>query len=457
MRPKVLRSVATLLLIACALTPQLARAKLIVGRIVVKGDIKTSERVLSARMHLRPGDEVTFEALHSAEERLIESELFSHARVYLDLPRAEAAHRMYVDFKDTAVDVHVEATEKQSWFVVPIGSFGSGNYAGGAAYGDRNFQGQGVQVLTAGQIGQTRSVLFFAFRDPLLVDAPITWGAAGILRYEQIRFFSQHREVLSVPTWVGGGEADIGWVLSPHFSVSIGFSARYQQVHEPELKAPEATIPVVNTLSGRIFRQVFQATYDNTVAPVGLRKGVRVLMKNEVADRFWGSEFDYNKFEGRVEVYGRIRWNYPSLILKTVLNFPTSSRGVPITEMLRIGGANLRGYLFNEFHGDTLVSAQLEDQVVVLSGVKVPLTRTRFNVAAAAFVDAASLLERHPGGTAVDLPVEPRPKLRDIHTSVGAGLRIILPGVAIPALKADLGYGIDVRSFGLTVSVGGGM
>lgn len=452
-----LRRIAATLLLAGTLTPQSARARLIVGRIVVKGEAKTSERVLAARMHLRPGDEVTFEALRSAEERLMESELFTNARVYLDLPRAEAAHRMYVDFKDAAVDVHVEVTEKQSWFVVPVGSFGSGNYAGGVAYGDRNVQGQGIQLLTAAQWGQSRSFVFAGLRDPLLFDAPITWGAAGLLRYEQIRFFSQHREVLSVPTWVGGGEADLGWVLSPHFYVSLGFSARYQQVHEPEVKAPEAAVPVVNTLSGRIFRLVFQASYDNTVAPVGLRKGVRVLMKNEVADRFWGSEFDYNKFEGRVEVYGRIRWNYPSLVLKTVFDFPTSSRGVPITEMLRIGGPNLRGYLFNEFHGDTLVSAQLEDQVVVLSGVKVPLTRTRFNVAAAAFVDAASLLERHPGGTAVDLPVEPRPKLRDIHTSVGAGVRIIVPGVAIPAIKADIGYGIDVRSFGLTVSVGGGI
>ena len=32
----------------------------------------------------------------------------------------------------------------------------------------------------------------------------------------------------------------------------------------------------------------------------------------------------------------------------------------------------------------------------------------------------------------------------------------ILPGIAIPAIKADLGYGIDVRSFAVTVSIAGG-
>jgi hypothetical protein len=38
-------------------------------------------------------------------------------------------------------------------------------------------------------------------------------------------------------------------------------------------------------------------------------------------------------------------------------------------------------------------------------------------------------------------------------TNIGAGFRVILPGIAIPAIKADLGYGIDVRSFAVTVSI----
>ena len=40
--------------------------------------------------------------------------------------------------------------------------------------------------------------------------------------------------------------------------------------------------------------------------------------------------------------------------------------------------------------------------------------------------------------------------------SIGAGFRVILPGIAIPAIEADLGYGIDVHSFAVTVSIAGG-
>jgi len=49
-----------------------------------------------------------------------------------------------------------------------------------------------------------------------------------------------------------------------------------------------------------------------------------------------------------------------------------------------------------------------------------------------------------------------RSKLGDIHASVGGGVRVILPGVVVPALKIDLGYGIDVRDVAVTVSIAGG-
>ena len=410
----------------------------------------------SLRMNLRPGDRVDFDAITNAEQRLIETDLFTTAHVYLDMPAAEAARRMYVDVEDTIVDVHVEVAEKQSWFMAPIGSFGSGDYAGGVAYGDQNFLGHDVQLVSAAQLGQSRSFVFAGYRDPLVIGAPLTWGVDGLYRNEQIRFFANHQRVLQVPTLVGGGAAEFGWVLSPHLQGVFGFSARYQRVQTAEVLLPDATLPAYNPRSGRIFLFVFQMRYDNTTAPEGLRRGARLLLKNEVSDQYWGSQFDYFKFEVRSELYGRIAWNYPSLLLQTVFDFPTSGRGVPITEMLRVGGPNLRGYLVNEFHGDTLVRAQLEDQAVVLRSLPLPFVDTRFNVAAAKFIDVAALLERHPGGTAVDLPGQPRAKFSDFHTSVGAGFRVILPGVAIPAIKADLGYGIDVHSFAVTVSIAGG-
>ena len=49
-----------------------------------------------------------------------------------------------------------------------------------------------------------------------------------------------------------------------------------------------------------------------------------------------------------------------------------------------------------------------------------------------------------------------RSKLADIHASFGGGVRVILPGVVIPALKVDVGYGVDVRDVAVTLSIAGG-
>ncbi len=366
---------------------------------------------------------------------------------------------MYLDDTDYPIEVVVEATGKQPWFIFPTASFGSGDWASGVAYANQNLLGRDVQLISAGQIGQSCSYAFVGYRDPLVVGAPLTYAVSALYRREQIRLFANHAMVMQVPTVVAGGDGQIGWVLTPHTRASLGVSARYQTVKPAQGLAPDAIPLPYNSRGGRIFLLQFQFQYDNTRAEEGLRQGILLFLKNEVSDRYWLSDFDYSKFETRAELYGHYWWNYPSLILKMVLDYPTSDHGVPVTEELRIGGPDLRGYLINEFHGDTLFSAQIEDQAVLLR-LRVPWTRTRFNVAAAIFVDAATLLDRHPGGTTVpppdSSPSPVRSKLDDIHASVGGGVRFILPGVVVPAVKIDVGYGIDVRDVAVTVSIAGG-
>ena len=450
---------AGLILVCCAAWPTSAAARLVVDHVAVRGATGVTTRVLATRMHLYPGDPVDFVVLKAAEQRLIESDLFSSVRVFIELPTTEAVRCMYLDDIPYPVEVVVEAVGKLTWFLFPTASFGSGDWAGGLAYANQNLFGRDVHLLAAGQIGQSRNYALLEYTDPLVAGAPITYSVNGLYRQEQIRFFANHTQVMQVPTTVIGGGALIGWVLSPHTRAHLGLAARRQTVSPAQGLAADAAPLPYNSRSGRIFLLQFQIQYDDTAAREGIRHGIRVRLKNETSDRYWGSDFDYSKFEARVELYGRYAWNYPSLILCGVLVYPTSDHGVPVTELLRVGGPNLRGYLTNEFHGDTLASLQAEDQAVLLH-LRIPWTKVPFNVAAAIFVDAATLLERHPDGTTVPPPdIAPPPvrsKLNDIHASFGGGLRIILPGVAIPAFKVDLGYGIDVHSVAVTVSIAGG-
>lgn len=111
--------IAGLLVLTLAAMPAPAQARIVVDRIVMRGSADVATRVLAARMHLYSGDTLDFSVLRAAEQRLVESDLFSRVRVFIDLPTAEAVRRMFLDDTTHPVEVVVEAVGKQSWFVFP--------------------------------------------------------------------------------------------------------------------------------------------------------------------------------------------------------------------------------------------------------------------------------------------------------------------------------------------------
>jgi outer membrane protein assembly factor BamA len=436
--------------------PAPAQAKLVLGQLVLHGIGKTRDDAFLARMRLRPGDPIDYSVLAAAEERLVACGLFVSVRVWLDMPREQAVRKMYLEERPEPTDVHVTADEKVSWFVFPTGSLGGGDKAAGVVYGDQNQDGHGRQVIAAAQYGESKSYLLGGFRVPIVAFAPLTYAFDAVLRLETFRFYDSHRLVMDVPTRVMGGEGQVGWVVTPTVRAMVGAMYNSIGVFTQHGADPTAVAPAYNPAFGNLVVLQLYVLYDDTAAPEGLRHGTRISLKNEVSDRFWKSDFDYVKLDFQMELYGRWGSTYPSMVFRSVVNYPTSDRGVPITQLLRAGGSDLRGYVVNEFHGDTLMVVQLEAQVPVFKGIKVPLTSSTLNVAAAAFVDTGILLERHPGGIAGATARAPVPKFSDFHTGLGAGLRLLVPGVAIPAVKLDVAYGIDVKDYAVTVSIAGG-
>jgi outer membrane protein assembly factor BamA len=436
--------------------PAPAQAKLVLGKLVLHGITKTKDDAIFARMRLRPGDPVDDATLKAAEEGLVACDLFVTVRVWLDLPRADAVQKMYLQAAPEPVDVHVTGEEKISWFVFPTGSFGGGDKAAGLVYGDQNQDGHGRQVVAAAQYGESKTYLLAGVRVPIVAFAPLTYAFDAILRLNTFRFYDDHRLVLHVPTRVMGGEGQVGWVVTPTVRALVGAMYNRVAVFSPQRDDASVAAPAFNAAEGNLVVLQLYLQYDDTAAPEGLRRGTRIALKNEVSDGFWKSDFDYVKLDFQLELYGHWGRTYPSMVFRSVLNYPTSERGVPITELLRAGGADLRGYIVNEFHGDTLMLVQLENQVPIWKGVGVPLTSIKLNVAAAVFLDTGAVLERHPGGIAGATARAPTPALADFHTGLGAGVRLLVPGVAIPALKLDIAYGIDVRDYAFTLSIAGG-
>jgi hypothetical protein len=101
-------------LVVVVIMPAPAAARMVVKRFVVRGATNVTTRVLSVRTNLYLGDSVDFAALSAAERRLIESDLFSSVRVFIDLPTPEALRRMYLDEGTYPVEVVVQEDQGQN-------------------------------------------------------------------------------------------------------------------------------------------------------------------------------------------------------------------------------------------------------------------------------------------------------------------------------------------------------
>ncbi|MGC4114617.1 MAG: BamA/TamA family outer membrane protein [Myxococcales bacterium] len=445
------------LLVALALvlvTAGSAEAKLVVGNVVLHDASKTREETVRSLARLELGSPVDYGVLQATQERLEASDLFESADAWVDLPREEATRKMYLDEGTEPVDVHVRLKEKQSWFAVPMGSLGAGDMAIGAAFADVNLAGRGTQLLFAGQYGESKTYLVAGVRQPQLPGAPIALSLSGVWRLEDFNFYENHRKVLTVPTRILGVEAQGGWVATPNLRLMVGILYNRHSTFGPKFVDPTVPTPAYNTGSGNVVVGQFLLQYDDTSAPQGLRRGTRFSLRNEISDGALGSDFDYLKVDLKLELFGQWWKTYPSLALHFLTNHPTSQRGVPLTQLLRAGGNELRGFNTWEFRGDTILTLQLEEQMPVFTDLKVPLTSVKFNLAAAVFADGGVILERQKGaGTGATTVGQNKVGL---HAGVGVGVRVVLPGIAIPALKADFAYGIDVKDFAFTLSIAGG-
>jgi hypothetical protein len=129
------------------------------------------------------------------------------------------------------------------------------------------------------------------------------------------------------------------------------------------------------------------------------------------------------------------------------------------------GGPNLRGYLFQQFRGDSQLQAHGEYHFPLFS-------ISSLDFRALAFYDAQAIWWRDLPPTGImqysirDTP-DHRAFLvdmngvqqgfdfsRDIHQSVGAGLRFFLRSVAVPLVGFDAGWGIESRTWRFTLIIG---
>ncbi len=146
----------------------------------------------------------------------------------------------------------------------------------------------------------------------------------------------------------------------------------------------------------------------------------------------------------------------------------TFSHDVPFWNENTAGGTNLRGYIGQQFRGDTQLGGKLEYHFPLFS-------ISSLDFRALGFYDVQAVWFRDtPNGTPVTDPVSgamyiqrdtadkrsfpvgmPTGFSRDaIHNDVGVGLRFFLRSVAVPLVGVDFGYGLEAANWQFIIVVG---
>jgi hypothetical protein len=131
------------------------------------------------------------------------------------------------------------------------------------------------------------------------------------------------------------------------------------------------------------------------------------------------------------------------------------------------GGPNLRGYLYQQFRGDTAAFGKIEYHFPLFSIRSLDFRALAFyDVAATWFreplqgqlvtgADAATFIQRETrDARTFSTETVTGFHLNSIHNDVGGGLRFFLRSVAVPLVGFDAGYGIEANNWRFLLIIG---
>lgn len=411
--------------IVASAAPAVAEPRRVVG-FEVRGDSKLKIRALRFLSHVEEGDYVTDGDRAKITRHLISSELFES---------------VIVTFEDAPGGVILVATldDKHSWVVAPTFYFLSGKRAIGAGYAENNLLGNNQKLLLYGQLGERDSLFFGTFLDPNVRGSDLT------LRFDVYlyrRVLDEYVNPVDDPTsteisrttttnFLGAGLL-AGWNLQWWMVADLRLRGAYVTYRDPE--GPDGSpLPSPGRDGWDITAQA-RLTIDARHHYFGVTWGPYLQL---FADAAIPGLDDYDYQSALLRAYYSWRlFTEHQFEVRTQLQI---GRHLPLHEDLVLGGAiDLRGYLLEQFRGDTRATFRAE--------YSVPVAKWKvFAFRAIGFVDSGFMGSYFPdpsgNRTYVTAPDE-----EWFRNDVGAGVRIYVKNIVLPLLGLDVAYGIERRA-----------
>jgi len=433
---------------------------------------RTEEATVRSIAGIAIGDTLEAGTLDLARERLHSSGLFADVNVWWEPHGA-------------GVRVNIAVKDKFPWAPVPTASFSANNWAVGLVFVHGNLFGRGKQLVMGGRVAKIDSGALLAYRDPSLFGSWVYWQIQGNIQrqvlpeylsyaseninaslanpveFRETRWFSYGFEPTLGVAWFRRVRTQVAWHLE-QFDIDRSDNPQF----------PDGT-PLLNATQGGLngFGRA-QLQFDFRAREFAVMTGPALVGSVDIGGPAFGGKFDFWRgavsWEHGIKFFRQHNFIYGGMV--------TAGHNLPLWNENTAGGPNLRGYLSQQFRGDTQIAAKFEYHF--------PLFSIRsLDFRALGFYDFSAIWFREiPNNSVPDnadtaivknyneriynsrtmldqrtFPSQITPGFdfsRSIHNAVGVGLRFFLRSVAVPLVGFDAGYGIEAHSWRYLLVIG---
>lgn len=428
----------------------------------VMGNVRTAEETIRSLAGVQIGDTLEVDTLASVRERLNTAGLFADVNVWWET-------------RGDGVRVNIAVKDKFPWAPVPTGSWSANNKSIGLLFVHGNLFGRGKQMAIGGRYATLDSGGLLAYRDPALFGTWLYW---------ELKAIGQRQVIPEYDIWTYNKNPVAPWRqttldafgIEPAFGIAWFRRVRTQvswrvdkvTYRAEKLKLFDQTDGTQLALDG-----TEPPTTRGGIAGVGraavafdwrarehaVMTGPALGGNLDIGSRAFKSDFSFWRasvfWEQGIRFFRRHNFIY---ILGA-----TVGKDLPLWWESTAGGGNLRGYLGQQFRGDTQLNLRGEYHFPLFS-------IGSLDFRALGFYDFAAVWYRNlPVDNVVNgywvRPSDGRsfnpnyisqgfdPK-RDVHNDVGGGLRFFLRSVAVPLVGIDAGWGIESHVWRFILIVG---
>jgi outer membrane protein assembly factor BamA len=420
---------------------------------------RTQEDTVRSVAGVKIGESLESTTLDSVRERLKSAGLFSDVNVWWEPHRG-------------GVRINIAVKDKFPWAPVPTFSWSANNKAAGLLFVHGNLFGRGKQLLVGGRLATVDSGASLAYRDPSFLGTWIYWQLLGTVQRQVIPEFDNDMPVPDAAfretrmesygiepaigiAWFRRVKTQIAWRME-----QVNVLGSFNPTPDPVTMEKLPFDGPVASQSARIGVGRAVLTFDFRARDLAVMTGTALSGALDYAGPFFRSDLTYARLGASFEQGIRF-FRTHNLIYSAGA---AAGRDLPFWGENTAGGPNLRGYLYQQYRGDTQLWGKVEYHFPLFSVGPLDFRALGFYDGSALYFrslpeqtdpDAAFVQRPTPDARTFPSQIEKGFLLeRDVHNAVGAGLRFFIRSVAVPLVGIDAGYGIEAKHWRFFLIVG---